>query len=349
MKDLGYYKTDKILSKNCDYNIIYGGRGNGKSYAVKSFLIKDFYENGRQFAYIRRWDRDITKNLVTAYMADTPVSTLTGDKFDIVTADRGIISLGKLNGEKITNKSPAGFYFSVNQASRYASTAYPKLRNLLFEEFIPIDGRYAPDELELWTHLISTLTRNYSDIKIFMVCNSISRQSPYWDEYGVQDLVMRQDLGDLNVVERKTKGGVQKIAIEYTKPLKVTSKLFAGKRETMTVEGKWLADPQPKLPAGKWQNVAEFYVERLNMIYKCTYKIQGENYCIYVERAGKIPKNKRVISDKFSTSPYYTRRFDPINDYERQLFNMLPDKCCYSDDLTGTEFNETIEYFLTDT
>ena len=93
MKDLGYYKTDKILSKNCDYNIIYGGRGNGKSYAVKSFLIKDFYENGRQFAYIRRWDRDITKNLVTAYMADTPVSTLTDETFDIVTADRGIISL----------------------------------------------------------------------------------------------------------------------------------------------------------------------------------------------------------------------------------------------------------------
>lgn len=348
MKNMGYYKADKILKENADYNIIYGGRGNGKSYAVKSFLLKDFIENDRQFAYIRRWDRDITKNLVQSYFADAPINDISGGTFDYISADRGIISISKYVNDKATNKRPAGFYFSVNQASRYASTSYPKLRNLLFEEFIPIDGRYAPDELELWTHLISTLTRNYPDIKIFLVCNSISRQSPYWDEYGLTDLIMRQNIGDLNVVTRDTKGGQQKIAVEYTKPLKSANKLFSGKRETMTVEGKWLADEKPRLPRGKWQDITKFYVQHLQLIFCCTYKIKDSDFCIYVEPVKKIPANVRVISDRFNTSPYYTKQFKAINDREQALFNMLPDKCCYSDDLTGTEFENALD-FLTET
>ena len=53
-----FYRLDNILSKNATYNVIFGERSNGKSYAVLKHALEEFWEHRSQLAIIRRWSDD---------------------------------------------------------------------------------------------------------------------------------------------------------------------------------------------------------------------------------------------------------------------------------------------------
>ena len=52
--EIKYYQLDGILSKNADYNIIFGERSNGKTYAALLYGLQNYVEKDEQFAYIRK-------------------------------------------------------------------------------------------------------------------------------------------------------------------------------------------------------------------------------------------------------------------------------------------------------
>ena len=83
-KENKYYSLDKILSKDCDYNLIIGERSNGKTYALLEYSIKQFYTKGEQTALLRRWKEDIRgKRADTLYSAfnDGRVKELTNGEY----------------------------------------------------------------------------------------------------------------------------------------------------------------------------------------------------------------------------------------------------------------------------
>ena len=54
-----YYALKRILKEHADYNIIFGERSNGKSFAVEEYGIDNYIERGEQMAIIRREDTDL--------------------------------------------------------------------------------------------------------------------------------------------------------------------------------------------------------------------------------------------------------------------------------------------------
>ena len=55
-----YYSLNRILKKNCTYNVIFGERSNGKTYATLKYGIEEYFKTGGQLAIVRRWKEDIT-------------------------------------------------------------------------------------------------------------------------------------------------------------------------------------------------------------------------------------------------------------------------------------------------
>ena len=49
-----FYSLDRILKENAVYNMVFGERSNGKTYAVLKYAVNDFVKTGGTFAYIRR-------------------------------------------------------------------------------------------------------------------------------------------------------------------------------------------------------------------------------------------------------------------------------------------------------
>ena len=52
-----FYNLSNLLKTESQYKMLLGERSNGKSYAVKEYVLNEAYKNNNQFAYIRRWRR----------------------------------------------------------------------------------------------------------------------------------------------------------------------------------------------------------------------------------------------------------------------------------------------------
>ena len=54
-----YYSLNRILDLNASYNMIFGERSNGKTYAVLKHALEQYFEDGGEIGIIRRWQEDI--------------------------------------------------------------------------------------------------------------------------------------------------------------------------------------------------------------------------------------------------------------------------------------------------
>ena len=63
-----YYSLNKILKNKSQYNVIFGERSNGKTYACLKHALDKFFKTGEEFVYLRRWTDDVkTKRMQTLF------------------------------------------------------------------------------------------------------------------------------------------------------------------------------------------------------------------------------------------------------------------------------------------
>lgn len=83
-----YYSLAPILSKDAQYNIIFGERSNGKTYAILKYILEDYCKHGNQGALVRRWKEDFRgkrgQQMFDALVADGLVSQLTNGKYSTI-------------------------------------------------------------------------------------------------------------------------------------------------------------------------------------------------------------------------------------------------------------------------
>lgn len=341
-----FYSLANINKIDADYNLIYGERSNGKSYAVKvERCLKDFLDNGDEFVLARRYDTDIKREKINSYFSDVPIEKISGGKYNEIYCYSNNIYIANNDGNKRSSVVRAGYVRALNVAQTYSGTQYPKVKNFLLEEFISIDGKYLPNELFLFNHLISTIARR-RNLRVYLLANTISRISPYWREFGIEKIVRTQEQGTIYVINRQTDDGDQKIAVEYCANTAGRSKMFAGRRAEMINEGKWLVNAQPRLPANisEYECAYTFIVEYKINRFLVQYLTRENNFCLYVTpKTTEIKSDTRVISDKSSDNPYYTLGFKPLTRAESALFALMDTgKIFFADDQTGTEFRECV-------
>lgn len=220
MTGIKWYSLENILKYDAQYYIIFGERSNGKSYAVNKYMIDKFFQQGEQFAYVKRYEEDIKQKYMSNVFA--PLEEYVLEKYGKkIKFYRGTWlaydadSEGKLNVCEIM-----GYAFSLTNVNRTKSTSYPQVTTILFEEFMSIDCQYLPDEINLFLNLVSTIARYRHNVKIFMLANAISKYSPYSESLGIK--LHRIKKGEIVLKEFKDKKGFStKFAIERTENVNV--------------------------------------------------------------------------------------------------------------------------------
>lgn len=217
-----YYSLTNILKHEASYNIIFGERSNGKSFAVKEYCVRHAYKAKKAtFALVRRNTDDVKPSAVESYFSDTPVYTITDGEYNCITAWQGKIYLSIIDVEtnKITRGLVIGFYFYLSGAVHYKSRSYPDVYNVIFEEFIT-DGQYLNDEPGKFQDLMSTILRR-RDGKVFCIGNTVSRLNPYYRDWSLRNMphMKMYQIDDyyLDTGERDENGEPKKvhIAVEY--------------------------------------------------------------------------------------------------------------------------------------
>ena len=251
-----FYSLTNILKKKCDYNVIFGERSNGKTYAALEYMILQYVTKGTQGAYIRRWRADLigkrAESLFANHVANGVIEKLTKGKYNEVFYISGKWYLSKFNHE--TNKrypdvTPFCYAFALSEQEHDKSTSYPTVTTVVFDEFLT-RRYYLPDEFMLFMNVLSTIIRQRDNVQIFMLGNTVNKFCPYFAEMGLHGVTkMEQDT--IDVYKVGDKGAT--IAVEYCGTMsasKESNKYFAFNNDKlqMITGGKWELDIYPHLP-----------------------------------------------------------------------------------------------------
>lgn len=253
-----YYSLDNILKRDCTYNIVFGERSNGKTYAVLKHGLENYLKGNGQLAIIRRWKEDIVgrraSDMFSALNANDEVRKLSGGKYEGITywAGKYYLCVYDDNNKPIYNLETDCFayVFALSDTEHNKSISYPKITTILFDEFIT-KHVYLVDEFVLFMNTLSTIIRNRTDVTIFMLGNTVNKYNPYFTEMGLKH-ASSMTQGSIDIY--KYGDTKLKVAVEYCSSSTPTQKknnyffAFDNPKLEMITSGAWELDIYPHLP-----------------------------------------------------------------------------------------------------
>lgn len=251
-----FYSLTKILNKKADYNIIFGERSNGKTYAALLYGLKRFVATGEQFAYIRRWREDLrgkrAENLFSNHVANGAIEEITNGECNAIFYLSGKWYLAKYDADKkkyYPQNTPFCYGFCLSEQEHEKSSSYPNVTTIIFDEFLT-RRYYLPDEFMLFMNLLSTIIRQRDNVKVFMLGNTINKYCPYFSEMGLKQ-VTNMEQGTIDIYKFGQGGAV--VAVEYCSTIvkqKASNKYFCFDNQNlqMITGGKWELAAYPHLP-----------------------------------------------------------------------------------------------------
>lgn len=218
-KKSDFYSLDKILSKDCYYNMIIGMRSNGKTYAVLEHILSDYVSGKGQGAIIRRYREDFRGKRGSSFfnplVENDVIRKLTNGEWTGVyyyASQWFLCRADESNpGQIEREEQPFCYAFAISEMEHDKSSAYPNVVNVMFDEFLTRNG-YLQDEFVLFMNTLSTIIRYRDNVKIFMLGNTVTKDCPYFKEMGLSHV---QDM-TAGTIDVYTYGDSRlKVAVEY--------------------------------------------------------------------------------------------------------------------------------------
>lgn len=353
-----YYSLNKINKKNATYNVIFGERSNGKTYATLKQVLENYFDDGSQFAYIRRWSVDVQpkrmNNLFNAIIEDGYLEKLSGGKFTAIFYRTGRFYLCTYNdkGKPIYNEEDIiGYAFSLSENEHNKANSYPRVTTIIFDEFLT-NKIYLPEEFMLFMNTVSTIVRQRTNVKIYMLGNTVNKFCPYFKEMGLTNiLTMKQ--GTIDVY---TYGETKlKVAVEYADSKKKFKKnnfyfAFNNPKLKMITGGAWELNIYPHAPV-KWlpKNIVfTYFIEFNDSIYQCEIINKDDYVFTYIhEKTTPIKNPDKDIIYTLDYNPkinYNINILKPLNDFQNKItWFYTHDRVYYQNNNVGDAINNYLK------
>lgn len=356
-----YYSLDNILSKEAHYNLIFGERSNGKTYAALKYAIEQYVKDGSQCAIIRRFKDDFTgkrgSEMFRAISENQVIEDITHNKYN------GIYYYGsrwylakyhedsKGNVKRNTDPIPFAFGFALTAMEHDKGSSYPNVRTVVFDEFLSRSG-YLQDEFVLFTNTLSTIIRQRNDVRIIMLGNTVNKYCPYFAEMGLKH-VKQMEPGTIDVYSVGNSG--LKIAVEYCGTAKQNGKKsdiyfsFDNPKLDMITKGVWEMDIYPHLPQKyKPKDVLfSYFIEFDGEKLHCEIvEVDGNTFTFIHRKTTEIrkPDEDLIYSTKTDPRPNWKRKITkPTSKIEQKVLSyFMAEKVFYQDN----EIGEVVRNYL---
>lgn len=170
-----YWDINDPKSYNALYYFIIGERGDGKTYGCKVDCIEDFIDNGHEFVYVRRFDTEMKK--AKSEFVNDIIEKYKDHEF-------------KVDGDKLfIDGRICGYFIILSKAKLYKSVPFPKVRTIIFDEFLLKKGhhRYLYNEVDSFLDLYETVNRTVMrelegipHTRVWFLANAVSVTNPYF-------------------------------------------------------------------------------------------------------------------------------------------------------------------------
>lgn len=368
-----YIDMSPILSIEAIYRMIMGERSNGKTYGTIRHAMEKYVKSGykAQCAYVRRWDTDLKgqnrKGLCDSHTGNGVISEITNGVYDRIVYYQMAYYFAKFDEELnkiVRTEEPFMFFFALNVSEHYKSSTYPKIKTIIFDEFLTVN-RYITDEFVVWMNFISTIVRKRGDVEIFMLANTVSRSSLYFREMGLLKTVRAMDQGTIQRVESKQGTTV---AIEYCADTGEVSQVtnpadkyfgFDNPKLDMITSGSWQMAMYPHKPFQFTpKNVRYTFYVYWEYDLMAGQVVQAKDpetgvtcdflYFSFEENLeiSDLKKNTLIYTPEHSPLPNYRRKITrPTNDLERVIASyFIREKVFYEDNTTGDNITNYVQW-----
>lgn len=326
-EELKFYSLENILKKNADYNIVFGERSNGKTYAALEYGVKQFVESGfqNQTAIVRRWKEDIkgkrAETLYKALEANGRIAELTNGEYTEVYYFNGKYYLSNYDSElqkHVPHTKPLAYTFALSEMEHDKSTSYPDITTVIFDEFLT-RRYYLPDEFILFMNVLSTIIRQRNNVKIFMLGNTVNKYCPYFAEMGLKHIAQMEQ-GTIDIY--KFGKGALTIAVEYAATIsknKASNKYFCfddSESVQMIINGAWEMAIYPHLQTRYEPKdvVFTYFIEFNGNILQCEIVNKDNEYFTYIHEKTTPIKNP-------DTDLIYSLAHNEKQNYRRRLLS----------------------------
>lgn len=170
-----YLDVNKILSFNYPIHIIIGARGIGKTYGIKTWVIKRVLASKNdEFIWLRSTEvmcDKLKENKGQELLKDALINNEFGCNFKYeITGDNSIIDTSDEN-----NKRCIGHLQSISTFYAYKGNAFPNVKYIIYDEFIPEESEIIRGNRILkFINVLETILRNRTDAKIFLLSNALN-------------------------------------------------------------------------------------------------------------------------------------------------------------------------------
>ena len=310
-----YYSYKAIDRKNADFNIVFGERSNGKTYGMFQKAVENFYKTGKQMAYIRRWQEDITgvraSRTCEGLNANDVVKRVTHGEWEYIHYNARkwyFARKGDADKPEICEQ-PFAFAFALSQMEHDKSTAFPNVNIIAFDEFIT-RGQYLVDEFVIFCNTISTIIRDRDDVKIYLMGNTVNKYNPYFAEMGLSRAKTQRE----GTIDEYIFNGNLKIAVEYCKSIgksKSSNRLFKfpNRKLEMITDGKWELDIYPHLPRKykPYEIAFTFYIEFDGATLQGDIVCGNDDTFIFIFPKTTPTKENSIVYKKDACANWYER------------------------------------------
>lgn len=364
-----YYSLKNILSKNAQYNIIFGERSNGKSYAVLKYGIEAYAKTGEQMAIVRRWREDFRgkrgQALFSPLVENGVISRVTNGKYDNVYYYAGKWYFSKFDEElnkNVIDENPFAWGFALTEMEHDKSTSYPKITTILFDEFLTRNA-YLPDEFVLFMNVVSTIVRYRDNVKIFMLGNTVNQYCPYFNEMGLKH-ISKMEKGDIDVYSYGD--SKLRVAVEYAdspnkgKPSDIYFAFNADGKSAakldMITGGVWEMALYPHCPV-KYKPkeiLFTYFIQFDGNLLQCEIVQHEQMIFTFIHRKTTPLKNEEkdfLYTTEYSPQPNISRRLTrPLNNIEKRIWYFFSkEKVFYQDNEVGEIVRNYINWSNTET
>ena len=366
-----YYTLDEINKLDADWNIVVSGRSDGKTYAVLSEILKNYVNSGyvKQGAYLRRRAVDFSSlnndQLFAGIVQNGLVNELTGGKWNDVHYNSRRWYLSRINeeGERENDENPFCFAFALSEMEHNKSISLPSITIIAYDEFLT-RSLELKNEWAILLNVLSTIIRDRDDVKIYMLANTVSYYSTYWDNFGINI----QDI-PINTIRLYKMGKNEELsfAVEYYNSAnrkKDSEKYFCfdDPHVSMITKALWETDLYPHLPK-VWNEKKEmdefieledndvdfsFFVKYKNDLVQCDWIDKGDWNFIFVHKKTTPIK---YIDDDIVFSLEATPRANWIPNLmksksliSKAVYDMIIEgKVFFQDNVCGETFSKYLE------
>lgn len=312
--------------------------------------VLHYLATGKRFILLRRWHSDLTTLWIEKYFSDVDVFKITEGKYNSITVWRKVLYFSNVDeNQKVIRGEKIGYVVALSGEQHFSGGSFLDVDRIIFEEFME-RGIYISQEPSKLMAFYSTVDRKRGETKLYLVGNTISRVNPYLHEWNLQNIVRNMKQGEIKTLIIKNDDTDVKIAIEYCKS-SGGKKLAIGSSKNMIDSGNWQSLPQPKLDSS---------IKNFEKIYRIGFQYQSFKFIAELLSDSKnlfwfifpytkdFSNNIIVFSDVVSVEKNWQKDVYNITIKNNRLQNLLntfrETNIFYSDDLTGTDFKQVIDF-----